>query len=326
MSVAAQRPMTAREWVLLALLSLLWGGSFFLIGVAIKELPPLTLVTLRVGLAAALLWASGPFLGLAIPRSAKAIATVAVLGFGNCALPFALIAWGQTHLPSGLASILNAATPLFSVLAAHVLTSEEKLSGLKVFGTIAGLAGVAWLIGPDLLTGAGADVRAEFAVLAAALAYALSAIFGRRVRALGLKPIDVAVGQVTAATLYLAPFALVIDRPWTLPAPGATTIAAVLAIAAFSTALAYVVYFRILAGAGTSNVLLVTLLVPATSVILGALFLNERLMGRQFLGFALIALGLAFIDGRLPRAIARKLSNPAAASPDSRLPMRTKSG
>jgi drug/metabolite transporter (DMT)-like permease len=312
---APQRAMTAREWGLLALLSLLWGGSFFLISVAIKELPPLTLVTLRVGLAAALLWASAPFLGVALPRSAKAVATVAVLGFGNCALPFALIAWGQTHLPSGLASILNAATPLFSVLAAHVLTAEEKLSGLKVFGTVAGLTGVAWLIGPDLLTGAGANLWAELAVLAAALAYALSAIFGRRVRALGLRPVDVATGQLTAATLYLAPLALVIDRPWTLLAPSAATIAAVLAIAAFSTALAYVVYFRILAGAGATNVLLVTLLVPATSVVLGALFLHERLAGRQFLGFALIALGLAFIDGRLPRALAQKLSNPAVASP-----------
>jgi drug/metabolite transporter (DMT)-like permease len=312
---APQRAMTTREWGLLALLSLLWGGSFFLIGVAIKELPPLTLVTLRVGLAAALLWASAPILGVALPRSAKAIAAVAVLGFGNCALPFALIAWGQTHLPSGLASILNAATPLFSVLAAHVLTAEERLSGLKVFGTVAGLTGVAWLIGPDLLTGAGANLWAELAVLAAALAYALSAIFGRRVRTLGLGPVDVATGQLTAATLYLAPLALVIDRPWTLPTPSAATIAAVLAIAAFSTALAYVVYFRILAGAGATNVLLVTLLVPVTSVILGALFLHERLMGRQFLGFALIALGLAFIDGRLPRAIAQKLSNPAVASP-----------
>ena len=265
----AQRAMTAREWGLLGLLSLLWGGSFFLIGVAIKELPPLTLVTLRVGLAAALLWASAPFLGVALPRSAKAVAAVAVLGFGNCALPFALIAWGQTHLPSGLASILNAATPLFSVLAAHVLTAEEKLSGLKVFGTIAGLAGVAWLIGPDLLTGVGADLWAELAVLAAALSYALSAIFGRRARALGLRPIDVATGQVTAATLYLAPLALVIDRPWTLPTPSASDDPAVLAIAALSTALAYIVYFRILAGAGATNVLLVTLLVPATSVMLG---------------------------------------------------------
>jgi len=321
MAVLAQRAMTAREWALLALLSLLWGGSFFLVGVAVKELPPLTLVTLRVGLAALLLWVSAPILGVALPRSAKAAGALAVLGFGNSALPFALIAWGQTHLPSGLASILNAATPLFSVLAAHVLTAEEKLSGLKVFGSVAGLVGVAWLIGPDLLTGRGADLWAELAVLGAALSYALSAIFARRVRGLGLKPIDLAAGQVTAATLYLAPLALLIDRPWTLPASSAETIAAVLAIAAFSTALAYIVYFRILAGAGATNVLLVTLLVPATSVVLGALFLHERLAARQLLGFALIALGLAFIDGRLPRALAAKMSNPAAGPRESRLPL-----
>ena len=190
MTAAMQRAMTAREWGLLAILSLLWGGSFFFVGVAVKELPPLTLVALRVGLAAALLWAGAPLIGVAPPRSVKAAAALAVLGFGNNALPFTLIAWGQTHIPSGLASILNAATPLFSVLAAHVLTKEEKLSGLKLSGTIAGLAGVVWLLGPDLPTGDGANLWAELAVLAAALSYALSAIFGRRMGSLGLKPID----------------------------------------------------------------------------------------------------------------------------------------
>src|SRR5271165_1569905 len=192
----AQRAMTVREWGLLALLSVLWGGSFLFVGVAVRELPPLTLVTLRVGLAAAILWASAPFTGVKPPRSAKAVAGLVVLGFGNNAIPFTLIAWGQTHLASGLASILNAATPLFTVLAAHVLTVEEKLSGLKLFGTLAGMAGVAWLIGPDLLLGGG-TMRgwAELAVLGAALCYALSAIYARRMRSLGLKPIDVAAGQ-----------------------------------------------------------------------------------------------------------------------------------
>jgi drug/metabolite transporter (DMT)-like permease len=325
MTVAAQRAMTPREWGLLALLSLLWGGSFFFVAVAVREIPPLTLVTLRVGLAAALLWACAPLIGVSPPRSGRAVASIAVLGFGNNALPFALIAWGQTQLPSGLASILNAATPLFTVLAAHVLTAEEKLSGLKLFGTLAGMAGVAWLIGPDILFGATKNVWADLAVLAAALCYALSAIYARRVRSLGLKPIDVAAGQATAATLFLAPLALIIDRPWTLPMPSGPAVASVLAIAAFSTALAFIVYFRILAGAGATNVLLVTLLVPATSVLLGALFLNERLLTRQLLGFALIAIGLAFIDGRLPRALFGGRNNPNPASGNSRLPMGQKS-
>ena len=149
----AQRAMTAREWGLLALLSLLWGGSFFFIGVAVKELPPLTLAALRVGLAALILWASAPLTGAKLPRSGKALAALALLGLGNNALPFALIAWGQTHLAAGLASILNAATPLFAVLVAHVFTAEEKLSRFKIIGTVAGMAGVAWVIGPDLLWG-----------------------------------------------------------------------------------------------------------------------------------------------------------------------------
>jgi drug/metabolite transporter (DMT)-like permease len=316
----AQRAMTLRESGLLALLSLLWGGSFFFVGVAVQELPPLTLVTLRVGLAAALIWASAPLIGVSPPKSGKAVGALALLGLGNNALPFALIAWGQTHLPSGLASILNAATPLFTVLAAHVLTSEEKLNRLKLVGTAAGMAGVAWLTGPELLWGARVNVWAEFAVLLASLSYALSAIFARRMPAFGLKPIDVAAGQATAATAFLAPLALIFDKPWLLPTPSVAVMASVLAIAAFSTALAYVVYFRILAGAGATNVLLVTLLVPATSVILGALFLHERLLTRQFLGFALIALGLAFIDGRLPRAMFGDRGNPNLGPLNSRLP------
>jgi drug/metabolite transporter (DMT)-like permease len=299
-----QRAMTAREWGLLALLSLLWGGSFFFIGVAVKELPPLTLAALRVGLAALILWATAPLTGAAPPRNGKAVAALALLGLGNNALPFALIAWGQTHLAAGLASILNAATPLFAVLVAHVFTAEEKLSRLKIIGTAAGMAGVAWVIGPDLLWGqAKVNAWAEGAVLLAALSYAASAVFARRVRALGLKPLDVATGQATAGAIYLVPLALFVDAPWSLPVPSAAVIASVFAIAALCTALAYVVYFRILAGAGATNVLLVTLMAPATSVILGALFLHERLLARQFLGFALIAIGLAFIDGRLPRAL-----------------------
>ena len=325
MKVASQRAMNAREWGLLALLSLLWGGSYLFVGVSVREIPPLTVATLRVGLAAAMLWACAPMLGIAVPRSPKAIAALAALGFGNNAVPFGLITWAQTHLPGGLASILVAATPLISVLAGHALTKEEKLTGLKLSGAVAGLAGVAWLIGPDLLTRAGANLWAEFAVLAAALSYALSAIFARRMGSLGLKPIDVAAGQSTAATLFLAPLALVIDRPWTLPVPSEAAIASILGIAAFSTALAFIVYFRILAGAGATNVLLVTLLTPATAVVLGALFLDERLLARQFLGFALIVIGLAFIDGRLPRALLAQRNNPNPASGDSRLPMGHKS-
>jgi len=182
------------------------------------------------------------------------------------------------------------------------------------------MAGVAWLIGPDLLMGSGAgNGWAELSVLAAAVCYALSGVYARRMPSLGLKPIDVAAGQAAAATVFLAPLALAIDRPWTLAMPSDAAIASVMGIAALSTALAYVVYFRILAGAGATNVLLVTLLTPATAVILGAAVLDERLLGRQFLGFAIIVLALAFIDGRLPRAVVGN------ALHNSRLPTGQKS-
>jgi len=289
----------------------------------VKELPPLTLAALRVGLAALILWMSAPLTGAAPPRNGKAVAALALLGLGNNALPFALIAWGQTHLAAGLASILNAATPLFAVLIAHVFTTEEKLSRFKIIGTAAGIAGVAWVIGPDLLWGqAKVNAWAEGAVLLAALSYAASAVFARRVRALGLGPIDVATGQATAGAIYLVPLALLVDAPWTLPVPSPAVVASVFAIAALCTALAYVVYFRILSGAGATNVLLVTLLAPATSMVLGALFLHERLLARQFLGFALIAVGLAFIDGRLPRALFG--ANPNLTQHNSQFPTAEK--
>jgi len=157
-----------------------------------------------------------------------------------------------------------------------------------------------------------------------ALCYPLSAIYARRMRSLGLKPIDVAAGQATAATIFLAPLALLVDQPWTLPVPS-LPLASVLGIAALSTALAFIVYFRILAGAGATNVLPVTLLTPATAVILGALFLHERLMAHQFLGFALIAIGLAFIDGRVPGALLGARNRSSSASGSSGLPIGEKS-
>jgi drug/metabolite transporter (DMT)-like permease len=304
MAARPQRAMTPAEWGLMLLLSLLWGGSFFFVGVAVKELPPLTIVAARVSLAAALLWLTAPLTGLsAAPIRANAPA-LAVLGLANNAIPFTLIVWGQTHLASGLASILNATTPVITVVAAHFLTANEKLNPRRFAGALCGFVGAAWMIGPDLARGVAADFAAELAVLGAALSYALASIFARRFQGFGFAPIEVAAGQVSASSLMLVPLALAVDRPWDLPTPSLAAIAAVIAIASLSMALAYIVYFRILAGAGATNVVLVTLLAPATSILLGAAILGERLAARHFVGLALIAVGLAFIDGRAPRALA----------------------
>jgi len=294
--------MGLRDWGLLIALSVLWGGSFFFVGVAVAGLPPFTIVVLRVGLAALALWAFLRATGRRMPAGLSVWSAFLVMGFLNNAVPFTLIVWGQTQIASGLASILNATTPMFTVIVAHAATRDEKLSAARLAGVAAGFAGVVLMIGPAALGGLGGDVLPQLAVLAAALSYAFAGVFGRRFRAMGIGPVRTAAGQVTASTVLLLPAALIVERPWALPVPGAEVWAAVVALALLSTALAYILYFRILAASGATNLLLVTLLIPVTAILLGALVLGERLEPEHFIGMALIALGLAVLDGRPVRA------------------------
>jgi drug/metabolite transporter (DMT)-like permease len=306
------RTMTAPEWAMLLALSVLWGGSFFFTGIAVKELPPLTIAALRVGLAAAMLCVTLRLLGLVLPRERKVWAAFFGMGLLNNVIPFCLIVWGQTHIASGLAAILNATTPLATVIVAHVLTDDETMTGNRLAGVLIGLVGVTLMIGPDTLGGIGTDVLAQLAVLGAALSYAFAGVFGRRFRRLGIAPMATATGQVAASSVMLLPVALLVERPWTLPLPSAAVWAAILGIATFSTALGYVLYFRILASAGAINLLLVTFLIPVSAIILGAFVLGERLAPRHFLGMALIGAGLAAIDGRLIRRVRRTATKGAA--------------
>jgi drug/metabolite transporter (DMT)-like permease len=305
--------MNARAWALLIALSVLWGGSFFFVGIAVKELPPLTIVALRVGGAAAALalvvWATGARPALSWPLARQ----LAVMGLLNNLIPFTLLVWGQTRIASGLAAILNAFTPIATVVLAHVLTDDERLTAPRAIGALLGLAGTVVLVGREAVTGAGGALWAQLACLGATLSYALASIYGRRFKALGLSPLATATGQVSAAALMLLPVAAVADRPWTLPSPGPETWGAILGIALLSTALAYVLYFRILALAGATNLMLVTLLVPVSALALGVLVLDETLRPAHLAGFALIAAGLACIDGRLLRRM-RPVRH--AASPD----------
>ena len=298
MSSPAPR-LTALDWFLLLALSVLWGGSFFFVGVAVKALPPFTIVLLRVAIAAAALHIVLRLTGVRFPRDFATWQAFFGMGLLNNAIPFSLIVWGQTHIASGLASILNATTPLFTVLVAHVLTSDERLSKGRIAGVLLGLAGVVALIGPQALEGLGADVAAQLAVLGAAISYAFAAIFGRRFKRMGVAPLATAAGQVTASTLLLLPVALLVERPWTLAVPELPVWSAILGLALLSTALAYVLFFRILASAGAVNLMLVTFLIPVSAILLGSAFLEESLGMSDFLGMALIGLGLAAIDGRL---------------------------
>ncbi len=301
--IPAPKDMGSREWVLLIVLSVLWGGSFFFTEVALVELPPFTVVFGRVGFAAMALLMLMRAFGHRIPLDWRLWRAFLVMGVLNNLIPFGLIVWGQTLMASGLAAILNATTPLFSVVLAHFLTHDEKLTVPRLLGVLFGLGGVAVMVGGDALSGLGFDVVARLAVLGAALSYAVAGIYGRRFK--DTPPLATAAGQVTATTVLLLPIMLAVDRPWNLAAPSPTTWGAIAGLALLSTAAAYIIYFRILASAGATNLLLVTLLIPVSAILLGVTILGERLEPQQVAGVALISLGLAAIDGRPLSALCR---------------------
>ena len=303
--MSMQRQMNATEWALLIALSILWGGSFFFIGIAVKELPPVTIVTLRVGIAALALLTLCRMLGFRLPRSPRVLRAYLGMGLLNNIIPFSLIVWGQTHIASGLASILNATTPLFTVIVAHLLTKDEKLSPNKLAGVVIGFAGVATMIGPAALTGQSSSLWGQLAILGAAVSYSFAGIYGRRFRAMASPPLVTATGQICASSLLLIPLALLVDKPWTLAMPSGETVAALFGIALLSTALAYLIFFRILSTAGATNLALVTFLIPVSAIVLGSLVLQEQLAAKHLIGMAMIACGLVAIDGRLVRRTAR---------------------
>ena len=305
--------MGATEWLLLIALSVLWGGSFFFNAVALAELPTLTVVLGRVGLAALALWCLIA-LGAGRPTATPGLRLAfLVMGVLNNAIPFTLIVWGQTRIGSSLAAILNATTPLFTVILAHWLTLDERMTPARIAGVACGLLGVVVMIGPAALEELGLEVLAQLAVVGAAVAYACAGIFGRRFRS--VPPLHTAAGQLTGSTLVMLPLVLLVDRPWELASPSAITWGAVLGLALASTALAYVIYFRILARAGATNLLLVTFLIPISAFALGAAFIGERLAPAQLGGAALVLLGLAAVDGRvLGRRAIRPRSAPAVGA------------
>ena len=290
--------MNAKSWGLLLLLALLWGSSFFFYKILVAVLPPVTVVLGRVGIAAIAmnLWllARGQHVPLANGRWRRFL----LLGFLNNVLPFILIAWGETRIESGLASILNATTPIFMVAVAHWGTEDEKLSWAKSAGIALGILGVAVLVGPDAF-GGGSSVWGELAVVAASCAYGFGGVYSRRFK--DLPPLVAATGQVSGGAVILLPLSLLVDYPWHLPMPDAGVWSSLLAIALVNTALAYFVYYRMLASAGVTYISLVTFLIPVIALFLGAAFLGEHVTLQALAGMAVIALGLAAIDGRLLR-------------------------
>jgi drug/metabolite transporter (DMT)-like permease len=304
--------MNRSDWLVLLFLALIWGGAFFFIGVAVRHVAPLTYVFLRLTVAAAGLWTFLAFKGQSIGLPRQVWGSILLLALLNNALPFALFGWSQTHIASGLASILNATTPIWGVVVAHFLTQDERMSPRKVAGVLLGFGGVATMIGPSLLSNLGTGALAELACVAASLSYALAAVWAKRFKRLGVSPISITTGQLTAGAAMMFPLSLAVDRPWTQAFPPLTAWAAIAALALLCTAFGYVLYFRMIERAGATNALLVTLLVPPVAIILGWMFLGEQLAAQDFAGLALIAFGLAAIDGRLlSSAAARRLRQAA---------------
>lgn len=291
--------MTFQDWGLLLLLSLLWGGAFFFAAVAVRELPPLTVVASRTGLAALALAIILRFRREGWPLRGRALHAFFIMGLLNNLLPFSLLFWAQTMIPSGLASILNATTPIFSIVVAHFLLADERMATNKAVGIGFGFFGVVVLLGGNLLDSKGFALVGMLACLGAALSYGFAGVYGRSFKAMGFSAPQVAFGQLTATTIMMIPIVSMIDRPWNLQTPSLSVIASLVALALASTALAYVIFFRLLASAGAVNTALVTLLIPVSAILLGALFLGETLALQHYAGMTLIGAGLLAIDGRI---------------------------
>lgn len=300
-----QSGMTSYEWGLLLLLSTIWGGSFYFFAILIKELPVFTIVFFRVFLATIALWIVVFISGLKPPDSGPQWRNYFVMGLLNNVIPFSLIVWGESKVAPGLGAVLNATTPFFTVLVAHVFTINERLSWNRLTGALVGLLGVAGLVGFDAIANLGGDFWYQMMFVVASVLYALSAIWARRFS--NMPPLVNAASQTAASSLLLLPLMLFFDHPWALPMPSNLAIFSQIGLALLCTAVAYILFFTILKRAGSTNISLVTFLVPISAIILGAALLNEHITLNHILGMSVIGIGLALIDGRIPAKLLKSV-------------------
>ena len=291
--------MDLTAWAMLLLLALVWGGSFFFAEIALRALSPVSITLHRVVWAVPVLWLVVRFKGYTLPGDPRIWGAYLVMGVLNNAIPFSLIFWGQTHISSGLASILNATTAMIGAVVAGIVLRDEPLTQNKVVGALAALFGVAVIVGPSALFEFSLVDLAQLAVLGATVSYAFAGVWARL--ALSGQPALVnALGMLVGSSILMVPIVISADGVPELNFPGETW-AAVLGLSLMSTAFAYVLYFAILARAGAANLLLVTLLIPPVAITLGHLFLGEVINANAWSGFFVIALGFAITDGRLFR-------------------------
>lgn len=294
------------EWAMLGLLALIWGSAFLFIKVAVTAFDPLTYVWMRLVIAAAALALFLRIAGHRLKFARSVWVAVSVLALLNNVVPFLLFGWGTQHIASGLAAILQATTPIFGVLAAHVATTDERLTRNRLIGVTIGFGGVAAMIGPQIVGDGGNHLLAQLACLFASVLYALAGIFARRFKAMGVNPMQLAAAQFIAGAILLAPVALLFGQSFGSLPTGWQAWGSVVTLSLVCSAFAYVIFFRLIERAGATNSLLVTLLVPPVAIIVGSIVLDEQLGLNQILGLLLIAGGLAVIDGRLVKALRRR--------------------
>ncbi len=289
--------MSLRNWILLLTLGAIWGGSFLFAKVAVAEIPPLMLVFLRVAIACVTLHIVLRFTAHRFPREIRLFGAFLMMGLLNNAIPFSLLFWGQTEISAGLASILNATTPIFTFVVAAVALGQEQVKLHRMFGVAIGFAGVLVMLSPSVNGLSEDPLWAQLACLGAAFSYALAAAYARTFK--DIPPIVSATGQLTGSSLIMLPVAIWIAGSWSAFETSGHVWLNVLALGIGATAFAYLIYFRLLADAGATNASLVTFLVPASAIIFGYLLLGERLNEVQLAGFAILLVGLVVLDGRL---------------------------
>ncbi len=298
--------MNTKSWLLLLLLSFLWGGSFFFVEIALSALPIFTIVFLRVFIGAIILLVFLVVTGREIPKDKKVWLNLFVMGFLNNVIPFCMIVRGQQFISSGFASILNATTPFFTVIVAHFLTKDEKIDIRKILGVLFGFLGVFILIGFEPLKKGSNEIFGIMSILIAAISYSFAGIWGRRFRTLKVDPVVTSTGQLISSSFVLFPIMLIVDQPWNLSMPALNIWGAIIGIALFSTSLAYIIFFKILSSSGATNVMLVTFLIPISAILLGVFILSEKFEIQYLIGMVVIGIGLVFIDGRLIQRIKGK--------------------
>lgn len=291
-----------RNFLLLLFLASLWGPSFLFIKVAVEDIPPLTLVVGRAGIAAVVLYTVLRMQGRNLPKFGLVWKHFVVMAFVQHAVPFTLFNWGEQHISSALAAILNGTTPLFTIILAHLLVQDDRMNPAKVMGVFVGFGGLLLLIGPSLFNGVQVTTWGLVAVTIAAASYGVAIVYSR-LNLRGQPPLVAPAAQLTLAALIMLPLSLFLERPFSLPTPSWAALGSLFSLATLGTALAFVVYYYLIERVSATYVSMVTYMVPVIGLVLGVIVLNEQLRWNAYVGCILILIGVMIVNGKFDKTL-----------------------